>query len=170
MSSPAEGVLVIGYGNPLRGDDGFGPLVVERLTDDARLAGACLLARHQLTPELAEDVARARLVAFVDARLEPGRPGRLRVERAAAAEGEAGGPSSHHMGPDAVLALSDRVYGRAPPAVVVSVTAGSVEAGEGLTSAVAAAVDAVVETIAALAARSGAHRPTPIASAPRPRE
>jgi hydrogenase maturation protease len=156
MSSPAEGILVIGFGNPLRGDDGFGPHVVSRLADDARLAGACLLARHQLTPELAEDVSRAGLVVFVDARLEAGRPGRIRVERwanSSSGEHEPSSGWSHQVGPGSVLALADRVYGRTPPAFVVTVSAGSVDVGDELTPAVAAAVDAVVETVAALGTR-----------------
>ena len=63
----AEDVLVIGYGNPLRGDDGAGWKAAELLAEDPRLAGAVVLARHQLTPELADDVSRASLVVLVDA-------------------------------------------------------------------------------------------------------
>jgi hydrogenase maturation protease len=61
------GVLVVGYGNSLRGDDGVGWHAAGRLAADPRLAGARVLARHQLTPELAVDVAQASLVVLVDA-------------------------------------------------------------------------------------------------------
>jgi hydrogenase maturation protease len=151
MSSPAEGVLVIGYGNPLRSDDGFGPCVAERLAGDDRLAGAQVVARHQLTPELADDMARARFVVFVDARVDAGPPGRIRVERLA--PDDATRSSSHHVDPAGLLALSEQVYGRAPAAALVSVSAGSVEIGERLTPAVAGAVAAAVETVVAIVVR-----------------
>ena len=44
------GVLVVGYGNPLRGDDGFGCHAAALLAADPRLEEARVLARHQLTP------------------------------------------------------------------------------------------------------------------------
>ena len=68
------GVLVVGYGNPLRGDDGIGWHAARRLADDPRLAGARVLACHQLAPELAEDVSQASLVVLVDASVD-GAPG-----------------------------------------------------------------------------------------------
>jgi hydrogenase maturation protease len=61
-------VVVIGYGNTLRGDDGAGPAVAQAIADRA-LPGVRSLAVPQLTPELAEIVAEANLVVFVDAAL-----------------------------------------------------------------------------------------------------
>jgi hypothetical protein len=62
------GVLVIGVGNDLRGDDGAGRAVVEEL---ARLAvhGMHPVWSHQLVPELAEQISKAGMVIFVDAGL-----------------------------------------------------------------------------------------------------
>ena len=56
-------VLVIGYGNELRCDDGIGQRVVKEL----HLSKVKSLAVHQLTPELAETLANADLAIFVDA-------------------------------------------------------------------------------------------------------
>ena len=39
MTDSVAASLVIGYGNPLRSDDGVGWHVAERLADDPRLAG-----------------------------------------------------------------------------------------------------------------------------------
>ena len=69
--SPARGQavtewLVIGYGNELRGDDGAGPSV-GRAVASWHLPGVRTLAVHQLTPELAEDLAQTKRVVFVDA-------------------------------------------------------------------------------------------------------
>ena len=71
---------MVGYGSTLRSDDGVGWHVADRLADDPRLAGAEVLARHQLTPELAADVARAALVVLVDAALG-GEPGSIVLRR-----------------------------------------------------------------------------------------
>ena len=62
--------LLIGIGNPLRGDDGVGALLVEELAEE--LGGwsspsAALKVVHQLTPELACTVAGSQRVLFVDA-------------------------------------------------------------------------------------------------------
>lgn len=98
--------LVIGIGNPLRGDDAVGPLLA------ARVGGRGV---HQLTPELAADLAPLKRVLFIDAwlapagavpRLDPLQPG------IAAAAGES---SSHRLDPAQLLALSRALYGEAPP-------------------------------------------------------
>ncbi|MCL4804536.1 MAG: hydrogenase maturation protease, partial [Anaerolineae bacterium] len=57
--------LVIGYGNPLRGDDGVGWRVVEALEES--LSASSLIAVHQLTPELAGTISEVGQVVFVDA-------------------------------------------------------------------------------------------------------
>ena len=61
--------LVVGYGNPLRGDDGLGWHAAAALAADPRLADTDVITRHQLTPELAEDIATARLAVLIDASL-----------------------------------------------------------------------------------------------------
>jgi Ni,Fe-hydrogenase maturation factor len=58
--------LVIGYGNDLRGDDAAGPRVAE-LIGARELPGVRAIASRQLTPDLAEQLARADLAVFVDA-------------------------------------------------------------------------------------------------------
>ncbi|MCC6235752.1 MAG: hydrogenase maturation protease [Verrucomicrobiales bacterium] len=66
-----RGFLVVGYGNRLRGDDGVGPAVAEAVAA-LRLPGVQVDVRHQLTPEVAVEVAAVDTVVFVDARrIEP---------------------------------------------------------------------------------------------------
>ncbi len=73
--------LVIGIGNPLRGDDGVGWWLAERaeMSPPATPTGAALLVRavQQLTPELSEELAGARRVLFIDAWWPPGQGTRL---------------------------------------------------------------------------------------------
>jgi hydrogenase maturation protease len=151
--APAAGVLVVGYGNPLRRDDGVGPAVVERLLADPRLAGADLRAEHQLNPELAPDVSAASLVVLVDAGagLAPGCVAVRWLGVPAGSGAASGGPSfTHSLGPEALAGLAQAVWQRTPPIAVVEVGVASLGMGEGLTPEVAAAVPRVVEIVAAI--------------------
>lgn len=109
-------VLLIGYGNPLRGDDALGPMAVERLRP--LLTDAELLSCHQLAPELAERLAGCELALFVDA-AACGEPGTVRLQRL---RPQADGVASltHHVQPAALLALAQELYGRAPAAMLVT--------------------------------------------------
>jgi hydrogenase maturation protease len=146
----SRGALVVGYGNALRGDDGLGWHAAALLARDPRLAGAEVLARHQLTPELAEDVSRAALVVLVDARAG-GAPGGLTVERVAPA-GPAGPAWSHRLDPPSLVGLAVALYGTAPPVYLVSAAVATCEAGERLSPALELALPRVVDTVAGIVA------------------
>jgi hydrogenase maturation protease len=154
-----DGVLVVGYGNTLRTDDGVGRHAADRLANDPRLDGVAVIGCHQLTPELALDVSRANLVVFVDASHGPS-AGTLTIERVKPmARTETG--SSHQLGPWRLVTLARDLYGSAPPDVfVVGVGVESVSLGDRLSPVVEVAlprlVDAVVELVAAEGARRGA--------------
>jgi hydrogenase maturation protease len=62
----ARNVLVYGYGNPGRQDDGLGPAVIEAL-EPLGLEGVTLDANYQLSVEDAALVAEHDAVVFVDA-------------------------------------------------------------------------------------------------------
>lgn len=96
--------LIIGIGNPLRRDDGVAERVLELLGPVPR---ARTLVCHQLLPELAEDVAAADRVIFVDADLEPGAPRLEPLETAAAPVSLVG----HSLSPAQLLALASALYG-----------------------------------------------------------
>ena len=149
---PAGGVLVIGYGNSLRGDDGIGPRVAQLAAADPRIAGAAVLAVHQLTPELALDISAARLVVLVDATTDVA-PGAVVVHQVDPDGGADGGATSHHVGPGVLLALARDLYGTAPETHVVSVGVAAMETGEGLSAKVAAAATEAMEAVVGLVAR-----------------
>ena len=156
--APAIGVLVIGYGNPLRSDDGLGPAVAAHLAGDPRLAGAEIRAEHQLVPELALDASRATLLVLVDAvdGVPAGEVAVRRIDDATPVVVGADVSMTHHVGPDSLIGLARELFGAAPPVVIVSVGAASFEVGERLTSAVEAAVPraarAVIDAVVAAAA------------------
>src|ERR1043166_1662215 len=68
-ATPLE-VLVIGYGNTLRRDDGAGPAVASRLARRFQFTRCRCTTAHQLAPELAHDLLQTRRVLFIDARSE----------------------------------------------------------------------------------------------------
>jgi hydrogenase maturation protease len=123
-----SGVLLIGYGNPLRGDDALGPMAVERLRP--LLKGAELLSCQQLAPELAERLARCELALFVDASAR-GEPGAVRVQRLRP-QAEVNPSLTHHLHPAALLELARALYGRAPEAMLVTGAGETFESREAL--------------------------------------
>ncbi len=108
---PPAGLLVIGYGNTLRRDDGVGPKVAEAVAALA-LPGVRTLACPLLTPELADAVSQAGVVIFVDAAVDAPRE----VQRRKLAPAESSQVMAHAASPGTLLALARDVYGRAPEA------------------------------------------------------
>jgi hydrogenase maturation protease len=110
--------LVIGYGNELRGDDGAGPRVAASVAACA-WDGVRAIACHELTPELADAVASARRVVFVDAAVGPGES--VRLQRIGPADAV---PFRAHSGdPASLLALARAVFHRCPPAWLLTIPA-----------------------------------------------
>lgn len=145
-------VLVIGYGNELRSDDGAGPATA-RAVDELRLTGVRTLALPQLTPELAYDIAEARAVIFVDARPAEG-PCAVEVMPLAPSAPRPMG--SHASDPQALLALAQALYGRCPAAWLVAVPAVRFDLGTNLSPVTQAAVAEAVQQIRAWCARMAA--------------
>jgi hydrogenase maturation protease len=141
-------VLVIGYGNPLRGDDGFGRLAAE-LIAQRNIPDVEVIVAHQLGPELAAALKAADHAVFLDAEHADG-TGAL---RAAAVEPRGMSPASitHHFSPGGLLALTRAVYGRAPAATMVTAAAGAFGHGAELSVEIRAAAATAAEVIARLA-------------------
>jgi hydrogenase maturation protease len=128
--------LIIGIGNPLRGDDGIGPWLVTELEQElGREAGAaappasCRVVR-QLLPELAGELAGAARVLFVDAwRAPTGSQAELAALGAAGPGPHAGGegPGSwsfgHGFGPGELLALAALLHDTPPRADLLRIPA-----------------------------------------------
>ncbi len=122
-----DGLLVIGYGNPLRGDDGVGPEVARRLGK----FGFDALAVHQLTPEIAERIAAARAVFFLDADVNLP-PGEISVEALHEAASTFAQSMEHYASPATLLRLAHEAYGAKPDAWYVAMGGSNFEIGEGL--------------------------------------
>ena len=130
MGSNQARCLILACGNTMRGDDGVGLWLAEwaerRFADQPSVR---IIADHQWTPELAEDVARAQSVLFIDCTLDtaPGSIHLTPVEPAAAGHGI----NTHHQNAAELLTLSRELYDSLPMnAVLLTIGAGSVEFGE----------------------------------------
>jgi len=140
-------VLIIGYGNPLRGDDGLGAAAAQRLEELLHDNETVVMVRHQMGVELAMELSEAGLVIFMDARVG-GAPGQLAEEKVIP---EISVPSSfsHHLQPGVLLSVVQALYNKCPEAYLYSVSAESFEHGEGLSPVVAAALPALVDKVLA---------------------
>ena len=152
MTAPPVGVLVIGVGNPSRGDDALGPAFVERV--GAALAAEMargeleLLTDFQLQVEHALDLQGRARVVFVDASVSAAAPFTY------AAVAPALGPpayTTHAMSPAALLATYRDVVGAPPPAFVLAIRGEAFELGAPLSAAARAHLDAALAFFAASA-------------------
>jgi hydrogenase maturation protease len=127
-------VLIFAIGNPLRGDDGVAPRAALDLAArrDAEILEVVIC--HQLTPELAERVAAAQRVIFVDASvaLPPGAVQSAKIR----AEGRQCATFSHHVTPALLLSYSQILFGKCPEAFQVSIGGKSFEYSDGFSTAV----------------------------------
>lgn len=154
--------LVLGFGNLYRRDDGVGRAVVNGVRE--RLGRAPLVGLddgfdelgypvdvvvlHQLVPELAEMIAGYDRVIFVDAHaadlLEP-----LREEWIVPAY-RSSSFVSHQTHPATMLELAEKLYGRAPEGVMLSLRGHDFDFGEGLSPETTALVPLAVEQVLGL--------------------
>lgn len=138
-------VLLIGYGNALRGDDALGVRAAERLRgllSEAREAE--VIACHQLAPELAEPLSRCELALFMDA-TSAGEPGSVCVQPLSAEDNNTAS-LTHHATPAALLALAHELYGHSPKAMLITGTGANFKSGEGLSDAGSVALEEICQT------------------------
>jgi hydrogenase maturation protease len=156
--APAPPTLVIGVGNPDRGDDGAGLAVARRL----RAAAPPGVVVREATGEASELLDAwdgfARVIV-VDAARSGSRPGTLMRFDAIAAPLPAGlaRESTHGWGVAEAIELA-RALGRLPPSLVVYAIEGrGFEPGDALSPEVAVAAERLADTLAAR--RPAAHAP-----------
>lgn len=163
-------ILLIGYGNPGRRDDGLGPALAAAL-EGLDLPGVTIDSDYQLTVEDAAAVAAHDVVIFADAAVsgpEPFSFGRIEPSDSVTF-------SSHSASPAGVLGLAAELFSARPAAYVLGIRGYEFnEFGESLSAQARANLAAAVEFMqSVLRARSFAaaaqrvpHRPVPAERAP----
>ena len=123
-------ILIFGYGNPSRGDDALGPLLIERLEARQRageLAQVELLTDFQLQIEHALDLLGRECVVFVDAAASGPEP----FSVAPVFPEQDASYTTHAMSPSAVLrVLFQTTCGDPPPTWLLAIRGYGYELGK----------------------------------------
>lgn len=124
-------LLILGYGNPDREDDGVAWHILRALTirlglippesyeeEFPELAQIDFAFYLQLTPEMAEEIASYPYVCFIDAHTgnipEPVRLINVESEFQ-------NSPFTHHLTPQSLISICETIYGKKPDAALLSV-------------------------------------------------
>lgn len=166
--------LVIGIGNPLRGDDGVGWVLAQQA--EALSPPPLVRCVQQLTPELSLALAEARRVLFLDAWL-PGaqisiegrspQPVLIPLKPASAAGGVAAGVGgfSHVLDPAQLLAITALLHGRVPQAWQLLVPAYCLDHRDGLSPEMGLLLPGATSLLSSWCQRSQGRVKVPIADA-----
>lgn len=117
--------LMVGFGNPMRSDDGIGPYVVDRIST-LEIPDVDVRICHQLGVELIDDVRSYDRIIFVDAGGGP-KPYRFRRVRADAPSAA----SSHYLSPETLYRLAQKLVAPVPPFYLCTVGVADFAFGEG---------------------------------------
>jgi len=145
-STGLKPVLVIGYGNPGRRDDGIGPELARRL-EGSRPEGVTVDSDYQLMIEDAADVAGHEVTVFVDASTSCPEPFLFREVHPR----EDASFSTHSVSPEAVVHLAAKCFGGRPRAFVLEIRGYDFDGfGEGLSARAEANLSAAAGFLAGL--------------------
>lgn len=142
-------ILVYGFGNPGRGDDGLGIALADRL-EERRLPGVSCERNYQLNIEDALEIAAYDAVLFADASINAIEPFELRELLPA----EEICFTTHAMTAHSVLALCEDLYRRSPRAFMMAIRGYSWNAEEGLSGAAADNLEKAVDFAVSLLGQS----------------
>lgn len=125
-------MLVIGYGNSLRGDDCLGIVAANEISN-WNLAGVQCLCLHQLTPELAPILAKVTFALFLDAQSNHvGDSSRIQALSLDLCQSQ--GFSGHRLEPATLLQLAKQAYGESPQSWLITIPGFEFELGEKISS------------------------------------
>jgi len=128
MNRPASPrVLVLGYGNPGRQDDGLGPAAAAEI-EKLGLPGVTSRDNYQLVIEDSVEIAAHDIVWFVDAARTGAEPYEVRALSPALDIAF----TSHLVKPEVLLAIAKQYYGKSPEAYLLGIRGYEFEFLEGL--------------------------------------
>jgi hydrogenase maturation protease len=116
MRAKTDPILVIGFGNPGRGDDGLGPAFAARV-EELAIEGVHVEASYQLSVEDAAILAEHEMVLFADATRVGPEPFHLEPLRPLYSTGF----TTHHLQPSAVVAIARELFDAELDAYVVAI-------------------------------------------------
>ena len=124
-----KSALIIGYGNPLREDDGVGPRAAELVAAALPGGEVEVLTATQLTPELAALITERPLVVFLDAEVSDA-PGEVWTRAVRTEQPQEAW--THQASPAQLLGMTKELYGAIPQAYLITGAVAHVGWREGL--------------------------------------
>ena len=141
MEQKKEQVLIIGYGNTLRSDDGIGQLVAMEV-EKWDLPQVKSLYLHQLTPELAEKIAQFARVIFIDASIEI-----AKVTLKSIKDSQNNQNWTHHLTPASLVYLTEFLYKQIPQTWLIEIPIQNLDFGEEISHLAQVGKDEALEII-----------------------
>lgn len=155
MLTTVPELLLFGYGNPGRGDDALGPLLIESI-DRQQFPRVECLTDMQLQIEHVTDLQHRKQIIFIDADMSCEAPfacSRLEPEMDDSY-------TSHAMTPAALLHAYRQVYGTdAPPAYLLRIRGYDFDLGDPLSDGAAKNLNAATDFVRALTDTADALEP-----------
>ena len=134
MDDLQDKLLIFGYGNPSRGDDALGPLIIEKLCEWQFIHGWSHIQAetdYQLQIEHVSDLVDQDLVIFVDADMGCAPPLSLSI----CDEQTIHGYTSHALSPHELLGVYRLVHrSKPPPSYIVHIRGEQFELGQPLSA------------------------------------
>lgn len=149
-------VLLIGFGNTLRRDDGAGPVLAHMIAESWEKKDLRVIIAHQLAPELAKDLGDPEVTAvvFMDAAVDVSADDIDGLVRGIEPVSTSGTPSrsafGHHFPPEELLAYAKVLYGSHVPAWLVTIPGADFGFGDGLSHETAALLPDLAEKVLSL--------------------
>jgi hydrogenase maturation protease len=138
-------MMVVGYGNPLCGDDGVGWHAAQVLADTLAVDDVEVLACHTLTPKLFDPVRHADLVIFVNSCMDD-LPGQLTF-RAIKSRIPNSGSKRRQLNPQSLLSCVQELYGTSPRALIITMGGENFNYGDDLSPFVATSFPALLDSV-----------------------
>lgn len=151
-------VLVIGYGNELRHDDGLGPAAVDALARRIQRKDCVFVTYRQPYPETVTLLKYASHVIFVDASIGE-TPGEISILPVSALDAVCTCDNTphevapHHLTLEWLLWTTEQLYGCRPEAIVYTMTGQDFSLGTGISNSVMGQLPHFVAQIEAYIAR-----------------
>lgn len=157
--------LILGYGNPDRGDDGVAWYILSKIARhfkkslDEEQIECCLVQltdmiylwfNMQLIPEISEQLAQYPQAVFVDAHTTDYEDDIRVVDLKPEFQNS---PFTHHLTPSSCLSLTQSIYGKYPAATLISVKGFSFEFTNQLSQKTCTLADQAVEIILTMLAQ-----------------
>lgn len=138
------GILVLGYGNPGRQDDGLGPAFAARV-EALHIPGVKTDAAYQLNVEDSAALAQAEIVLLADASVSAPPPFEIhRIQP----DSSGLGFSSHSLSPGSLLGMTQSLFAAHPKVYLLAIRGTDFDAfGEKLSAIAAAHLEKALEFV-----------------------